>query len=62
MRAAILIFALALASCAGPSGTTTRSVLAAADASTSLIAGARLTADFTTYAAHAGMDPAIIPG
>lgn len=60
MRKLILAAGLALAACAGPAGTTTSSALIAADASTSLIVGERLTADYTTIAPAAeGMDPVV---
>jgi len=60
MRSFILAAAaLALSACAAPGGTTTRTNLVAADASTSLAAGERITADFTTYAAQEGMDPVV---
>ncbi|MBC7770094.1 MAG: hypothetical protein H7124_15025 [Phycisphaerales bacterium] len=52
---------LGLSACAMPGGgTTTTSALVAADASTSLLAGERLTADFTTHAAQEGMDPLVV--
>lgn len=52
--------ALALSACvAGGGGVTTSATLVAADASTSLLAGDRLTADTTTRAASEGMDPVV---
>lgn len=63
MRRFILATAvtLTLGACAMPGGgVTTRTSLVAADASTSLAAGERMTADFTTYAAQDGADPVIV--
>lgn len=61
MRKIILAAAvLALSACAGAGGgTTTRTNLVAADASTSLMAGERITADFNTRNAPEGMDPVV---
>jgi hypothetical protein len=60
MRLIILATALALSACVAPSGTTTTSSLVAADASTSLIAGERLTAAYTTVPPEVeGADPVV---
>ncbi|HYD89693.1 MAG TPA: hypothetical protein VEA80_19585 [Vitreimonas sp.] len=63
MRSFILAAAaaLALSACAAAGGgVTTRTSLLAADASTSLAAGERMTADFTTYPAREGADPVVV--
>lgn len=49
MRLSHLVLALALASCISPPALTTRSTLVSADASTSLLAGERLRADYVTH-------------
>ena len=62
MRASHLAIALALAvaACASPPAATTTTSLVSADASTSLIAGERLTAAYATHAAAQGQDPLVV--
>lgn len=62
MRIATLLIGLALAACsAGPTGSVTTSVFAAADAATSLAVGERITVTRTAYDAppETGQDPTI---
>ncbi len=60
MRASHLVIILALAACASPPAASTTTPLVSADASTSLIAGERLTAAYATHAAAQGQDPLVV--
>ena len=59
MRLSHLVLALTLAGCISPPAPTTRATLVSADASTSLLAGESLRADYVTHR-RGGDDPLII--
>ncbi len=59
MRLSHLVLALTLAACISPSAPTTRTALISADASTSLMAGERLRADYATHRRR-NADPLVI--
>lgn len=59
MRRSILALGFALAACAGPGGSVTSSALTAADASTSLAVGERVTEQLSSRGASEGMDPIV---
>lgn len=59
MRHSILVLAFLAAACASPPGAQTTATLTAADASTSLAVGERVTETLTSRAASEGMDPLV---
>jgi hypothetical protein len=60
MRLSHLVIVLALSACVSPPAAITTTSLISADASTSLIAGERLTAAYATHAAAQGGDPLVV--
>lgn len=60
MRLSQFVLVLALAACISPPAPTTRATLVSADASTALMAGERLRAEYVTHARSSGEDLVIL--